>query len=95
MVFLEEEDNNGVNWGSWVMHNPLDMRWFDPVSAWYGKSSTLIGFSDGHAEKKSWSTETKNKISEDPAGQLGDYVPVTDEGKADLRYMQKAYFHKY
>ncbi len=92
MVFTEEEDQNGANWGSWVLGTPGTNNWWDPLAAWYNKSSaTIFGFADGHADKHVWQEQgTKDWIKTQNLG----YAPSPDE-LDDISYMHQAYHHKY
>lgn len=54
LVFLEESDPRGYNWGTWVMNVLQDTPgWVDPFAVYHGAASSL-GFADGHAEMRRW-----------------------------------------
>ena len=84
-VFVEEDEGKGAhNWGSWILDKDGDSFW-DPISIWHKKSSTL-GYADGHAEAHLWREKTTWDVS---SGALppGTSVP----GSLDLLYMQEGY----
>ena len=84
-VFLEEDEGQGAhNWGSWILDKDGDSFW-DPISIWHKKSSTL-GFADGHAELHLWKEKTTWQVS---TGELppGTLVP----GSEDLKFVQNGY----
>ncbi len=60
LVFLEEADPRGYNWGTWVINveqppaaSPAGAGWVDCFAAYHVKSSG-ISFGDGHAEQHTW-----------------------------------------
>ena len=90
-VFLEEaeEGTNGHNWGSWILDpDPAVDSWHDPISVWHGGSS-VMGFADGHAEKRKWRNDSTIDLSEGIIGP-GDIVNPND----DLKWMQRRYVQK-
>ncbi len=92
LVFLEEEENNGDNWGSWILSDPSEFKWWDPISVWHGRS-TNIGFADGHAEVRQWVDESTIRMGET---QQQGVAPDTSKGEGeDLRFMLRAFHHKY
>lgn len=92
MVFTEEEDQGGNNWGSWVLGSPGTNSWWDPLAAWYNKGTTSIfGYADGHADKHVWQEKhTKDWIK---TQNLGHECP--DDQLKDIQFMIKSYHHKY
>lgn len=92
LVFLEEEEKNGANWGSWILSAPSQFRWWDPISIWHGRS-TNIGFADGHSEVRQWVDESTIQMGET---QQQGVAPNTSKGEGDdLRFMLRAFHHKY
>ena len=92
MVFTEEEDKGGANWGSWILGAPGANSWWDPLAAWYNKGTTSIfGFADGHAEQRVW----KDKHTRDwiKTQDLGHTAPAGE--LEDIRFMSKAYHHEF
>ena len=84
-VFLEEDEGQGAhNWGSWILDKDGDSFW-DPISIWHKKSSTL-GFADGHAELHLWKEKTTWQVS---TGELPAGTPVP--GSEDLKFIQNGY----
>ena len=92
IVFTEEEDRGGSNWGSWVLGNPESYSWWDPLAAWYNNASaSIFGFADGHAGKHVWQNQnTKDWIREQTLG----HTPPASE-RDDVTYMHRAYHHDY
>jgi hypothetical protein len=92
LVFTEEEDRDGANWGSWILGSPGTDTWWDPLAAWYAKSSaSIFGFADGHAERRIWKNQnTKDWIQSQG---LGHSPPANQVD--DVQYMHKAYHHNY
>jgi prepilin-type N-terminal cleavage/methylation domain-containing protein len=92
MVFTEEEDNNGVNWGSWGLGSGTN-SWWDPLAAWYkGGTTSIFGFADGHADKRVWVNQgtkdwIKTKITT-------GYTPPATELE-DIKYIQNAVHHDF
>jgi prepilin-type N-terminal cleavage/methylation domain-containing protein len=84
-VLLEEDEGRGQhNWGSWILDKDGDSFW-DPISIWHRKSSTL-GYADGHAELHLWKEKTTWQVS------TGELPPGTSvPGSEDLKYMQDGY----
>lgn len=90
-VFIEEEDRNGANWGSWILGNPGSRKWWDPISGWYSEKSTVLGFADGHAQKHMWKDQsTLDMIENQTMGQ----APYPGE-EEDIDFIIKAYYHDY
>jgi len=86
MVYLEEEEVYGANWGSWII---ADNNWWDPIAIWHSKGSTNLAFADGHAIAYMWSDQSTIDMAKEQT--LGKQ-PYPGEGE-DLRYIQKAYHH--
>ncbi len=92
LVFLEEEEVGGANWGSWILPtNPAAFNWWDPIAIWHTRSSTDLGFADGHAEKHHWVDESTLYMAKN---QIQGVVPDSALGEGeDLRYMRRIYHH--
>lgn len=98
LVFIEEEDGSN-NWGSWILRaNPVEFRWHDPIAIWHTRSSTNLGFADGHAAKRHWVDKSTLDMAEyqitgmDPHGSDPSGSPYVDEGE-DLAYMRRVFHH--
>lgn len=52
-VFLAELDKRGHNMGSWVMR-PKTREWVDPFAIWHKKSTSTLGWADGHVGMQRW-----------------------------------------
>ncbi|MCF7957115.1 MAG: type II secretion system GspH family protein [Phycisphaerae bacterium] len=92
LVFVEEEENNGSNWGSWILSAPSSFTWWNPISIWHGRS-TNIGFADGHAEARQWMDESTIRMGE--TQQLGAKPDAAEGEGEDLRFMLRAFHHEY
>ncbi len=53
LVFVEEADPRGYNWGTWVINVQPAPSWVDPFAIYHGTSSTL-SFADGHVDLHQW-----------------------------------------
>jgi len=53
LVFVEEADPRGYNWGTWVMNVLPNPGWVDPFAVYHGNASTF-SFADGHGELHRW-----------------------------------------
>ena len=92
LVFLEEEEDGGRNWGSWILpSNPAVFEWWDPIAIWHSRSSTNLGFADGHAEKQHWVDQSTLDMAENQT--LGQTLNA-GEGE-DLTYMRRIYHHAF
>jgi len=84
-VTLEEDEGRSAhNWGSWILDKDDNSFW-DPISIWHKKSSTL-GYADGHAELHLWREKTTWQVS---TGELPPGTAVS--GSEDLKYVQDGY----
>jgi prepilin-type N-terminal cleavage/methylation domain-containing protein/prepilin-type processing-associated H-X9-DG protein len=94
LVFLEEEEAGGSNWGSWILRpDPADFRWHDPIAIWHSRSSTNLGFADGHAERHHWVDQSTLDMAENQTLRKDPLAPpYVGEGE-DLRYMRRIYHH--
>ncbi len=92
VVFLEEEEVGGANWGSWILPtNPATFTWWDPIAVWHSRSSTDFGFADGHAERHHWVDESTLYMAKN---QIQGVAPNAALGEGeDLRYMRRIYHH--
>jgi prepilin-type N-terminal cleavage/methylation domain-containing protein len=84
LVFAEEDDPRGWNWGSWVLPAEGD-GWIDFVVNWHD-GGECFGFADGHAEHWRWRWLDKEPAS--LATPLGDFYKVTP-GNPDLKRLQR------
>ncbi|MCD6394355.1 MAG: hypothetical protein J7M40_12720 [Planctomycetes bacterium] len=89
LVFLEEEEAGGANWGSWILS--MGFEWWDPIAIWHAKSSTNLGFADGHSEKHHWVDKSTLYMAEH---QIQGVEPPFGEGE-DLRYMRRIHHHAF
>ncbi len=104
-IFIEENHNapRGYNDGGWFLpvpasymdiHDPTTWMWWDPISVWHNKKSTL-SFVDGHAEMNNWVDERTLELANtyDPA--VIEVLKVTaGPDNPDLLYMIRGSAHK-
>ncbi|OXU15534.1 type II secretion system protein G [Sedimentisphaera salicampi] len=87
--FVGEYDGRNFNRGSWALgpykQRWQDQTWHDPISVWH-RGRTNFGYVDGHVETRKLSDETVEAF-ERLRAHPGTFTPVTDEGKADMKYM--------
>ncbi|MBM3876055.1 MAG: prepilin-type N-terminal cleavage/methylation domain-containing protein [Verrucomicrobia bacterium] len=101
LVFLEESDPRGYNWGTWVinvnnntLNPPSGAGWVDPFAVYHGNASS-VSFADGHAEIRRW---------EDPRiiraailsgqGTASFYWPGGGPGNLDFHWIYARYKHQ-
>ena len=77
LVFVEENDPRGCNWGSWVMCATGD-DWVDYLTAWHSLGACL-SFADTHAEWWQWQDERTIEI---------DYFFAYTPENPDLKRLQ-------
>ncbi len=96
-VFLAELDKRGHNMGSWVM-NPKSRQWVDPFAIWHKRSTSTLGWADGHVSMQQWRGEGLIKWNEqalhDPASFSFYRTPAQDEEQQDLEFMLKGYAYR-
>jgi prepilin-type N-terminal cleavage/methylation domain-containing protein len=93
MVFLEEEDNGGENWGSWILWNSW---WHDPLAAWHDSNkASIFGFADGRAERHRWTEDSTFFMLENQIRPAGGYPRYPDEEGVDIDYAKNAYHENY
>ena len=92
LVFLEEEEAGGSNWGSWILRANRACLWHDPIAIWHARSSTNLGFADGHVAKRHWVDQSTLDLAEDQ-GPIPK-APYAGEGE-DLRFMRRAFHHNW
>ena len=63
-VLVEENDNRGLNLGTWVMKLTDDPGFVDPFAVFHNMRSVL-GFGDGHIERIAWKDNRTEKFSDD------------------------------
>jgi len=92
LVFIEEEEAGGANWGSWILEpNPASFKWWDPIAIWHTGRSTNLGFADGHSEAHFW--KDKSTIDMGETQKLGQ-APYAGE-REDLEFIRQAYHHDF
>jgi len=100
-VFIEENHrgSEGYNGGGWYLpvdqmdiRNPTTWWWYDPVSVWHNKKSTL-SFADGHAEMHNWVDERTLELAN-----TYDWAHIQaiwqQADNQDLLYMMRGSAHK-
>ena len=92
IVFVEEEDEGGDNWGSWILGEP-GQGWWDPLAAWYSSNTaSIFGFADGHGERHRWTEQSTFDMLQN---QEFGVRPYPGEEGNDLRWVSKAYHQSY
>lgn len=93
MVFLEEEDNGGENWGSWILSGGW---WHDPLAAWYDSNrASIFGFADGRADRHRWTEQSTFFMLKNQLRPAGGYPRYPDEEGVDIDYIKNAYHENY
>ena len=80
-ALVEENDNRGWNWGTWVMNHPDSPsdypRFADAFAVFHNMRST-IGFVDGHAEKVVWKNKKTEAFSDDISNGDGGFGALAE-----------------
>jgi len=102
-VFIEENHNapRGYNDGGWYLpvdriniNDPDGWEWWDPISVWHNKKSTL-SFVDGHAESHNWVDERTLELANTYDPDEITYLQVyAGSDNPDLLYMLRGSGHK-
>ena len=93
-MLIEENDNRGINAGSWVMDlRPATMELVDPFAIFHNMRS-ILGFADGHAEKIVWKDGRTEEFSKgwDEGKPYGWMDPMPDN--VDLQWLSSNYAKK-
>ena len=94
LVFLEESDPRGYNWGTWVMDVNPAPGWVDPFSVYHGRISTL-SYADGHAEGHRWEDQAVLTAAQrSGAGQSSFSWAGGNGSNPDFLYMYQRYRHR-
>jgi prepilin-type processing-associated H-X9-DG protein len=72
LVFLEEADPRGYNWGTWAMDVLPAPGWVDSFSIYHGNASTL-SYADGHAELHRWDDPAVIKAATDSVNGIASF----------------------
>jgi prepilin-type processing-associated H-X9-DG protein len=78
-VFIEEYDNRGWNWGSFVVIEYPSTIWVDVPAVWHDGAG-MVSFADGRAEVWVWTDPTTS--------QLQGFHSVNTPGNSDLMQLQ-------
>ena len=96
-VFLAELDKRGHNMGSWVM-NPKSKQWVDPFAIWHKKSTSTLGWADGHVGMQRWLgkglIEWNQQALHNPAAFSFNRTPSQDEELDDFEFMLRGYAYR-
>ncbi|MEN9574405.1 MAG: hypothetical protein RL514_2260 [Verrucomicrobiota bacterium] len=97
LVFLEESDPRGYNWGTWVMNcQPDAVSWVDPFAVYHAAASSL-GFADGHAEMHRWQDAgviAAATASGNGTPSFGWGLGPSGTNNVDLVWMHRHYRHR-
>jgi prepilin-type N-terminal cleavage/methylation domain-containing protein len=96
-ILVEENDNRGFNWNSWIMDPGTPPGMIDAFAVFHNMRSAL-GFADGHAEKIVWKderTETYSKEIAEGRRLLPPYTTAAEElDNEDFMWLQNHYAKK-
>lgn len=91
LVFIEESDPRGYNWGTWVLDVKPNERWVDPFAVYHGRVST-VSFADGHAEGHRWEDQgTLDAARKSGAGQASFFWAGGNGNNPDFVWMYNRY----
>lgn len=85
MVYVEEPDPRGYNWGSWVIYPSTDANkdtWIDWAANFHAPGGCTVSFADGHSSLRVFEDERTKAI----AG-----FGATTPNNPDLIYFQSVY----
>ena len=101
LVFLEESDPRGYNWGTWVINvedptqaTPAGAGWVDAFAVYHGNVSS-VSFADGHAEQHRWEDPAVIKAATDSGNGIASFGwPGGGAGNPDFMWLYARYKHK-
>ncbi len=77
---------------------PKRRQWVDPFAIWHKRSTSTLGWADGHVEMQQWRGEGLIKWNEqalhDPLNFNFYRTPAQDEEQQDLEFMLKGYAYR-
>ena len=89
LVFVEEGDPRGFNWGEWVMDVQPNPAWVDSFAVYHVNASS-VGFADGHGEVHRW--EDSAILNASTAGTFFAALP-NPAGNTTYQWMYFRYRH--
>lgn len=96
LVFLEEQENFGSNWGSWILPTqPTTRTWWDAIAIWHSKASTNLGYADGHAQARYWISDSTLYMAETQQQGVNPGDSRFDGIFDDLNYVRSIYHEAY
>ena len=101
LVFLEESDPRGINWGTWVINveqppaaTPAGAGWVDVFSVYHGKASS-VSFADGHTEQHTWQDNAVLDAATKSGRGIASFFPAGGTGNnPDFLWIYNRYKHK-
>ena len=94
-ILVEENDNRGINAGSWIMGLGTVPRLVDAFAVFHNMRS-ILGFADGHAEVRRWHDQSLiewcHRAMERQGFAFG-MTPPADE-QEDVEYMAQGFPYK-
>ncbi len=94
LVFVEEADPRGYNWGTWVIDVQPAPSWVDPFAIYHGTASSL-SFADGHVEMHQWTDPgVIAAASKSGAGQQAFFWAGGGSANPDYRWIHERYKHR-
>ncbi|HTL18587.1 MAG TPA: type II secretion system protein [Patescibacteria group bacterium] len=102
ILWMEENDPRGENWGTWVINlqgTPANdfagSTFVDSPAVFHGSSSTF-SWADGHASSRRWlnAATIKYASDSDPSGSKYGSAPAEGQTLQDISFIKHAYVSK-
>jgi prepilin-type N-terminal cleavage/methylation domain-containing protein/prepilin-type processing-associated H-X9-DG protein len=102
ILWMEENDPRGENWGTWVIdmagtpaNDFAGSRFVDSPAVYHGTSSTF-SWADGHASSRKWvnGATIKYALDSDPSGSKYGNPPTEAQTREDITFIKHAYVSK-
>jgi prepilin-type N-terminal cleavage/methylation domain-containing protein len=94
-VLVEENDPRGVNAGTWEMDRDMNSLAFVDAFAVFHNMRSILGFADGHAEKKIWKDKRTEEFSEQISDPInGHFYSEVMNDNVDLQWLASSYAKK-
>ncbi len=97
LVFLEESDPRGYNWGTWVLDALPDAPgWVDPFAVYHSAASSLA-YADGHSEMRRWQDPGVLAAATASGNGIASFywtLGPSGTNNVDFRWMHEHYRHR-
>jgi prepilin-type N-terminal cleavage/methylation domain-containing protein/prepilin-type processing-associated H-X9-DG protein len=102
ILWMEENDPRGENWGTWVIdlegtpaNDFAGSTFIDSPAVFHGSSSTF-SWADGHSSSRRWfnAATIKYASDSDPSGSKYGNPPTEAQTKQDISFVKHAYVSK-